>query len=76
MSHTRASQAAAEREASERSILAERAGSNRRFRAQRYPNGTDHIDSWPWGVMELELNYFPDGRSDRTRQVGFVWERN
>lgn len=76
MSHTRSSLTAAEREASNRTVDAQRAGLPWRYRAQRYPNGTHDIASWPWGVMQLQTDYYPPDWSDRTRQVGFVWEPN
>lgn len=71
MSYTRSSLAAAEREASDLTAAAQRNGSPYRYRAQRYPNGTDDVASWSWGVAAIETGYGPS-REDRF--TGFVWK--
>jgi hypothetical protein len=72
MSYTRSSLAVAEREASDLNVAASlRRGSPSRYRAQRYPNGTDDVASWKWGVGEYQAGYHKDGTE---RFVGFVWK--
>ena len=77
MSHTRASREIAEHEAEHRTLLAKHFKLPYRFEARRYPNGTDDIASWPWGVARLQIDYYPEGwAGSRDRFDGYVWERN
>jgi len=71
MSFARSSLWAAEREASDSNVKAQRSGASFRYRAQRYPNGTDDVASWPWGVGRYVIGYHRDGSE---RFDGFVWQ--
>lgn len=39
------------------------------FEVERYPNGTNDREDWPWGVVKWERNYHEGHR----RHCGFCW---